>query len=67
MSKIVADLNDSQEKTLKNLKRLGSILNREVNTKPDQISFGMDILDILLGQFSEQELIEIILKDNERA
>jgi hypothetical protein len=65
--KIVADLNDSQEKTLKNLKRLGYILNREVNTKPDQISFGMDLLDILLGQFSEQELIEIILKDNERA
>lgn len=65
--KIVADLSDSQEKTLKNLKRLGYILNREVNTKPDQISFGMDLLDILLGQFSEQELIEIILKDNERA
>jgi len=65
--KIVADLNESQEKTLKNLKRLGYILNREVNTKPDQISFGMDLLDILLGQFSEQELIEIILKDNERA
>jgi hypothetical protein len=65
--KIVADLNESQEKNLKNLKRLGYILNREVNTKPDQISFGMDLLDILLGQFSEQELIEIILKDNERA
>jgi hypothetical protein len=65
--KIVADLSDSQEKTLKNLKRLGYILNSEVNTKPDQISFGMDLLDILLGQFSEQELIEIILKDNERA
>jgi hypothetical protein len=65
--KIVADLNENQEKTLKNLKRLGYILNREVNTKPDQISFGLDILDILLGQFSEQELIEIILKDNERA
>ncbi len=67
MSKIVADLNENQEKTLKNLKRLGYILNSEVNTKPDQISFGLDILDILLGQFSEQELIEIILKDNERA
>jgi hypothetical protein len=65
--KIVADLNDSQEKTLKNLKRLGYILNREVNTKPGQISFGLDILDILLGQFFEQDLIEIILKDNERA
>ena len=45
--KIVADLTDSQEKTLKNLKRLGYILNREVNTKPKQISFGLDILDIL--------------------
>jgi len=64
---IVCNLNDSQEKTLKNLKRLGYILNREVNTKPMQVSFGMDILDILLGQFSEQDLIEIILKDNERA
>ena len=65
--KIVADLNENQEKTLKNLKRLGYILNREVNTKPEQISFGMDLLDILLGQFSEQDLIEIILKDNEGA
>jgi len=65
--KIVASLNDSQEKTLKNLKRLGYILNREVNTKPDQISFGMDLLQQLMWEFSEQELIEIILKNNERA
>ena len=64
--KIVADLTDSQEKTLKNLKRLGYILNREVNTKPQQISFGLDILDILLGQFSEQQLINILVED-ERA
>ena len=64
--KIVADLTDSQEKTLKNLKRLGYILNREVNTKPMQISFGLDILDILLGQFSEQQLINILVED-ERA
>lgn len=63
--KIVADLNDSQEKTLKNLKRLGYILNREVNTKPQQISFGLDILDILLGQFSEQQLINILVEDGE--
>jgi hypothetical protein len=66
MSKIVADMNENQEKTLKNLKRLGYILNREVNTKPMQISFGLDILDILLGQFSEQELINILVED-ERA
>lgn len=63
--KIVADLNDSQEKTLKNLKGLGYILNREVNTKPQQISFGLDILDILLGQFSEQQLINILVEDGE--
>ncbi len=65
--KIVASLNDSQENTLKNLKRLGYILNREVSTKPDQISFGMDMLQYLMWEFSEQELIEIILKNNERA
>lgn len=64
--KIVADLTDSQEKTLKNLKRLGYILNREVNTKPQQISFGLDILDVLLGQFSEEQLINILVED-ERA
>ena len=64
--KIVADLTDSQEKTLKNLKRLGYILNREVTTKPMQISFGMDVLDILLGQFSEKDLINILVED-ERA
>ena len=62
--KIVADLTDSQEKTLKNLKRLGYILNREVNTKPMQIAVGLDILDVLLGQFSEQELINILIEDN---
>jgi hypothetical protein len=66
MSKIVADLNDSQEKTLKNLKRLGYILNREVNTKPQQISFGLDILDILLGQFSEKQLINILIEDGNK-
>ena len=66
MSKIVADLNDSQEKTLKNLKRLGYILNREVNTKPQQISFGLNILDILLGQFSEQQLINILIEDGNK-
>jgi hypothetical protein len=64
--KIVADLNENQEKTLKNLKRLGYILNREVNTKPDQISFGLDILDILLGQFSEQELFNILIEDGNK-
>jgi len=63
--KIVADLNDSQEKTLKNLKRLGYILNREVTTKPMQISFGLDILDILVGQFSEEQLINILIEDGE--
>lgn len=61
--KIICDLNDGQEKTLKNLKRLGYILNREVNTKPMQISFGMDVLDILLGQFSEEDLINILIED----
>ena len=63
--KIVANLTDSQEKTLKNLKRLGYILNREVTTKPMQISFGMDVLDILLGQFSEEDLINILIEDGE--
>jgi hypothetical protein len=62
--KIVANLTDSQEKTLKNLKRLGYILNREVNTKPMQISFGMDVLEILLGQFHEEDLINIIIEDS---
>ena len=64
--KIVADLNDSQEKTLKNLKRLGYILNREVNTKPMQIAVGLDILDILLGQFSEEDLINILIEDGNK-
>ena len=63
--KIVANLTDSQEKTLKNLKRLGYILNREVNTKPQQISFGLDILEILVGQFHEEDLINIIIEDGE--
>jgi hypothetical protein len=62
--KIVADMNESHEKTLKNLKRLGYILDREVNTKPQQISFGMDLLQQLMWEFNEEQLIEIILKNN---
>jgi hypothetical protein len=62
--KVIADLNDSQERTIKNLKRLGYILNREVNTKPQQVSFGIDLLQLLMWEFNEQELIEIILKNN---
>jgi hypothetical protein len=61
--KIVADLNDSQEKTLKNLKRLGYILNREVNTKPQQVSLAMDLLQYLMWEFSESEIQEIYLKN----
>jgi len=64
MSKIVADMNENQEKTLKNLKRLGYILNREVNTKPQQISFGIDLLEQLMWEFNEEQIIEIILKNN---
>lgn len=62
--KILADLTDSQEKTLKNLKRLGYILNREVNTKPQQISFGIDLLQLLMWELNEEQIIEIILKND---
>ena len=62
--KIVADMNESHENTLKNLKRLGYILNREVNTKPQQIAFGMDLLQKLMWEFNEEQLIEIILKND---
>lgn len=61
--KIISDLNERQENTLKTLKRLGYIMNREVNTKPMQISFGIDILEVLLGQFSEEDLINILIDD----
>ena len=64
MSKIVADLNDSRELVLKKVKRIGYLVNYEVNTKPMQIAVGLDILDVLLGQFSEQELINILIEDN---
>ena len=67
--KIVADLTDKHEINLKIIKRLGYILGEEVNTKPQQVSLAMDILQYLMWEFSEQDLIEIILKnkDNERA
>jgi hypothetical protein len=64
MSKIVADLNDSRELVLKKVKRIGYLVNYEVNTKPMQIAVGLDILDILLGQFSEQELFNILIEDS---
>jgi len=65
--KIVANLTDKHEINLKQIKRLGYILGEEVNTKPQQVSLAMDILQYLMWEFSEQELIEIILKNNERA
>ena len=61
--KIVADMNESHENTLKKLKRLGYILNRDINTKPQQIAFGMDLLQKLMWEFNEEQLIEIILKN----
>jgi hypothetical protein len=64
--KIVANLTDKHETNLKQIKRLGYILGEEVNTKPQQVSLAMDILQYLMWEFSEQELIEIILKNNER-
>jgi len=67
--KIVADLTDKHEINLKIIKRLGYILGEEVNTKPQQVSLAMDLLQYLMWEFSEVDLIEIILKnkDNERA
>ena len=61
--KIVANLTDKHEANLKVIKRLGYILGEEVNTKPQQISFGMDLLQQLMWEFSEEQLIEIILKN----
>jgi len=67
--KIVANLTDKHETNLKQIKRLGYILNEDVRTKPGQVSLAMDILQYLMWEFSEPDLIEIILKnkDNERA
>jgi hypothetical protein len=67
--KIVADLSEKHEANLKQIKRLGYILNEDVRTKPCQVTLAMDILQYLMWEFSESELIEIILKNqnNERA
>lgn len=61
--KIIADLNDEQEKTLTRIKRLGYVFGEEINTKPQQISLAMDLLQYLLWEFKEQEIIEIYLKN----
>ena len=63
--KIVANLTDKHEINLKIIKRLGYILGEEVNTKPQQVSLAMDMLQYLMWEFSEQDLIEIILKNKE--
>jgi hypothetical protein len=63
--KIVANLTDKHEANLKVIKRLGYILGEEVNTKPQQVSLAMDLLQYLMWEFSEQDLIEIILKNKE--
>ena len=63
--KIVANLTDKHEINLKIIKRLGYILGEEVNTKPQQVSLAMDLLQYLMWEFSEQDLIEIILKNKE--
>ena len=62
--KIIADLNDKQENTLKQIKRIGYLANYEVNTKPQQISLAFDILGILLGQFSDEQLFNILKDGN---
>lgn len=61
--KIVASLTDKQEANLKVIKRLGYILGEEVNTKPQQVSLAMDLLQYLMWEFSEQEIQEIYLKN----
>jgi hypothetical protein len=63
--KIVANLTDKHEINLKQIKRLGYILGEEVNTKPQQVSLAMDLLQYLMWEFSEPDLIEIILKNKE--
>ncbi len=63
--KIVANLTDKHEANLKVIKRLGYILGDEVNTKPQQVSLAMDMLQYLMWEFSEQDLIKIILKNKE--
>jgi hypothetical protein len=63
--KIVANLTDKHEANLKVIKRLGYILGEEVNTKPQQVSLAMDLLQYLMWEFSEPDLIEIILKNKE--
>lgn len=67
--KIIANLSEKHEINLKQIKRLGYILNEDVRTKPGQVALAMDILQYLMWEFSEPDLIEIILKnkDNERA
>ena len=61
--KIVADLTDKHETNLKVIKRLGYILGEEVNTKPQQVSLAMDLLQYLMWEFSESEIQEIYLKN----
>ena len=51
--KIVADLNEHQETTLKTIKRLGYILGEDVNTKPKQMSLAMDMLQYLMWEFKK--------------
>jgi hypothetical protein len=58
-------LTDKHEINLKVIKRLGYILGEEVNTKPQQVSLAMDLLQYLMWEFSEPDLIEIILKNKE--
>ena len=51
--KIVANLTDKHEANLKVIKRLGYILGEEVNTKPQQVSLAMDLLQYLMWELSE--------------
>jgi len=61
--KIVANLTDKHEANLKVIKRLGYILGEEVNTKPQQVSLAMDLLQYLMWEFSESEIQEIYIKN----
>jgi hypothetical protein len=61
---IIAKLNEQQEATLKQVKKLGYLTGQEANNKPSQIALGLDMLQNIMNNLSKEEFLKLISNGN---
>jgi hypothetical protein len=60
--KIIADLNEKQEATLKHIKVVSYIVDMEASNKPSQIALALDWLQNIIDNTSKDEFLNLITK-----